>query len=205
MSDTLPYSMKIYQTTETMNRICQMMLYRWCRSDVFVNAPGCGDLHSYLFAERKLPVSKRHLGMTIINVLDYECRKLKGVTKNNPKIRQLYYFRDQLEVQYGLEYMICAWLRKFLNDTMSPMDGKIAAIGDSYEEARHHMSEELDILANTEETDFREVYIDPLFTPSGHRVEEPNWKLLLKQAGAEIEESPISAPVIEPRKLTSYQ
>ncbi len=202
LSDSLPYAVRIYQTAEPINRVCQMMLYRWCRSEEFVEAPGCADLWEYLFAQRKLPVSKRHLGMCIVNALDYECRKLKGVTKDNPKMKQIYMFNDRLELQYGLEYMICVWLRKFLNDMMPPSEAKIA--GD-HEEARARVSEELDILAETPYRDFYEIYVEPLFSTSGHRVEEPDWKKLIRQAGAELDDSPVPLLEIEPRKLKSYR
>lgn len=204
VSDEIPSSgMRVYQTTETINRVCQMILYRWCRSDDFVEAPGCADLHEYLYGAKRHPVSKRHLGMCIVNALNYECRKLKGVTKDNPKMKQLYFFHHREELQYGLEYMICAWLRKFLNDNMSPAE-RITVVGDDWDSARARVSDELDILVDTPYEDFLEVYVAPLFTPSGHRVDEPDWRTLLRETGKE-EEIPLFQSASNPRPLRNYR
>ena len=204
VSDEIPSSgMRVYQTTETINRICQMKLYRWCRSEDFIEAPGCADLHDYLFTQTRLPVSKRHLGMCVVNALNYECRKLKGVTKDNPKMKQIYWFHYREELQYGLEYMICAWLRKFLNDNVSP-ESRITVVNDDWDAVRARVSEELDILVDTDYEDFYEVYVSPLLTSSGHRVEEPDWKKLLRESGEDLQ-SEILPSTFERRKLKNYR
>lgn len=165
----------IYRTTDPMNRICQLMLYRWSRSDDFVEAPSCRDLYNFLIAERKLPPSIRAFGQTIINALDYECRKLKGVSKSNDKMRQIYFFESRYELQYGLEYMICAWLRNFLNASLAPGAAPISG--------PEEVAEELDILCTTPSKDFAEVYIEPLFDADFMRrtgQKEPDWRALLR-------------------------
>lgn len=173
---------RVYRTTEQANRLAQMMLYRWCRSLDFVEAPACGELYDYLIVRNGFPVSKKHFGSTIVNALDYECRKLKGVTKDNPVVRQLYYFESQLELQYGLEYMICSWLRKFLNDQSAPGSNSVSSPED--------MEMELDMLAEADWQTFQEIYLSPQLGRDSWAAKEPDWRMLLKKSAVGSESLP---------------
>lgn len=202
MKDTGLTNGRVYRTTEPPNRFCQMMLYRWCRGDDFVESPACGELFHYLIARHRFAASKKHFGATIVNALDYECRKLKGVTKDNPVVRQLYYFENPLELQYGLEYMICSWLRKFLKDQSAPGSDPITGPED--------MEMELDILAQSSWKDFEEVYVQPQLGLDAWTAKEPDWRMLLKKhsVGSEPLPQEIEAEFMkEPErfKLKSYR
>lgn len=193
---------RVYRTTEPASRFAQMMIYRWCRSDDFVNAPGCGELYDYLIVRNHLPVTKKQFGSTIVNALDYECRKLKGITKDNDKVRQLYYFESQLELQYGLEYMLCSWLRKFLNDQSAPGSNSINTPED--------MEMELDMLASASWAEFNEIYLAPNRGPDAWTAKEPDWRLLLKKhtVGSEPTSDEVDSEFMkEPEriKLRSYR
>lgn len=203
---------RTYRVMEPANQLCQMQLYRWSRSDQFVESPSVADLYDFLIAEPfgetrafnertittgKLPYfpSKHHFGRTITNALDYNPRKLKGQTKDNPKACQIYCFMSPLELQYGLEYMICSWLRKFLNDQVAPGGQPISG--------SEAMSEELDILCSTPWADYLEVYVHPL-QMNRNIYPEPDWRSLLRQSSISEEAPELDAQ--EPRrKLRNFR
>lgn len=177
MKDDGLIGQRVYRVTSLENRIAQMQLYRWCRGPNFVNFPACGDLYDFLFQNRDLPVviSKKTLGRTIFNSLSYNCKKLKGITKDNDKVRQLYCFESAEELQYGLEYMICAWLRKFLNDH-SASESQITS--------PEEMEMELDLMASLPWAEFKSMYLK---TQSDWTAVEPDWRLLLKKHNVDAE------------------
>ncbi len=208
---------RTYRVMEPANQLCQMQLYRWCRSDQFVESPSVADLYDFLIAEPfgetrklqyegivpktittgKLPYfpSKHHFGRTITNALDYNPRKLKGQTKDNPRACQIYCFINKLELQYGLEYMICSWLRKFLNDQVAP-GGQLISGSEA-------MSEELDILCSTPWADYLEVYVHPL-QMNRNVYPEPDWRNLLRQSSIS-EEAPELDAQESRRKLRNFR
>lgn len=191
---------RVYRVMEPANQLSQMQLYRWSRSDQFVDSPSISDLYDFLirepFENAGLPFtsSKHHFGRTITNALDYNPRKLKGKTKDNEKACQIYCFLNPLELQYGLEYMICAWLRKFLNDHAAPGGQSISG--------SEAMAEELDILCSTPWADYLEVYVNPL-QANRNLYPEPDWRNLLRQSSTNQEAPELDAQ--EPRrKLRSF-
>jgi len=178
LSEESPTRERCYRVMEPANQLAQMQLYRWSRSDQFVESPSVADLYDYLilepFQNTGLPYtsSKHHFGRTITNALDYNPRKLKGQTKDNPKACQIYCFISKLELQFGLEYMICSWLRKFLNDQMAPKSQMISG--------PEAMQDELDILHSTPWADYLEVYVHPL-QMNRNLYPEPDWRELLRR------------------------
>ena len=202
---------RTYRVMEPANQLCQMQLYRWSRSESYVDSPSIADLYDFLIVEPfgvsrtlgertivsgKLPFfpSKHHFGRTITNALDYNPRKLKGKTKDNEKACQIYCFISKLELQFGLEYMICAWLRKFLNDHAAP-GGQLISGSEA-------MAEELDILCSTPWADYLEVYVNPL-QMNRNLYPEPDWRNLLRQSSNSEEAPELDAQ--EPRrKLRSF-
>lgn len=200
LSEESPTRERCYRVMEPANQLAQMQLYRWSRSDQFVESPSVADLYDYLikepFERAALPYtsSKHHFGRTITNALDYNPRKLKGQTKDNPKACQIYCFMNPLELQYGLEYMICSWLRKFLNDQVAP--GGQPILGPEA------MEEELDILNVSDWKDYLEVYVHPL-QMNRNVYPEPDWRSLLRQSSISEEAPELDAQ--EPRrKLRSF-
>lgn len=192
---------RVYRVMEPANQLAQMQLYRWSRSDQFVESPSVADLYDFLilepFQNTGLPYtsSKHHFGRTITNALDYNPRKLKGQTKDNPKACQIYCFISKLELQFGLEYMICSWLRKFLNDQMAPQSQMISG--------PEAMAEELDILCSTPWADYLEVYVHPL-QMNRNVYAEPDWRNLLRQSS--ISEVVPELDAQEPRrKLRNFR
>lgn len=196
MSDDGNRGSRNYRTVEPANQLCQLQLYRWSRSPEFVDTPSCRDLYDYLImgpfgqteGTKYLP-SINHFGKTVLNALNYEPRKLKGVTKENPKACQMYVFRSPLELQYGLEYMICSWLRKFLNEGAAP--GSSPVSGPSM------MEEELDIIANTPWDDYVGLYVEPLQSVNRRTLVEPDWRMLRRRASADVRVDEDGIPLIE--------
>ncbi len=166
---------RTYNTCQASHRLAQMVLYRWTFSEEFVSAPGCGDLYEYLVKGNGLPkiVSRKAFGGTIVNALDYECRKLKGISKTNDKVLQVYHFGDPYELRYGLEYMICAWLRRFLK-TQSASGDEAALSGPDV------MQQELEMLVSSDQRNWWEIYVAPMLSMENFRLEEPDWEKLLR-------------------------
>lgn len=201
LSEESPTRERCYRVMEPANQLSQMQLYRWSRSDMFVDSPSIADLYDFLikepFEKAGLPYtsSKHHFGRTITNALDYNPRKLKGKTKDNEKACQIYFFGNRLELQYGLEYMICAWLRKFLNDHAAPGGQPISG--------SEAMAEELDILCSTPWADYLEVYVHPL-QMNRNLYPEPEWRKLLLHSATNEETPELDAQ--EPRrKLRNFR
>lgn len=183
---TRPAQIDRYVVTEPKHMIAQMRLYRAIRRGEFVNHAPIEDLHSYIFYD-SLDVSKRAMGMTLVRSVLYNPRRLKGVTKTNEKARMIYSFYDMREPQYGLEWMICVWLRKFLNETAAPGSDAISG--------PEAMEEELDILVNTEHDDYLGVYEQSIwnFAP-----EEPDWSRYVTEYPEMNEVKAISKPEPKP-------
>lgn len=164
-----------YRVCDPRNQMIQMMLYRYAQSEEFTDTPSIDELHYYLFGD--LPrISKKLLGETILQALKYNPRKLKGKTKDNPKACMIYHFFQREDLIYGLEWMICAWLRKFLNDTSAPgeqsIDSPSALLG------------ELDVLATCSEDEFNEIYLYPI-RDGLWSIPEPDWAGQLRLHGEE--------------------
>lgn len=166
-----------YVVTDIRNMEIQITLYRAVRRGEIPNYVSIEELHSFLFGDSPY-LSKNAMGATVIRTVMNNPRKLKGRTKTNDKARVLYAFNHILELQYGLEWMICTWLRNFLNSTSAPGE---AITGPEM------MAEELDMLANSSEREFREIYVDPLKEFS---MKEPDWKKLTEKFREEM-------PVVE--------
>ncbi len=164
-----------YKCCDVKNQIVQMRLYRYCRSDVFVTAPAISELHDYLFYNDEW-ITKKSLGEVILQSMRVNPRKLKGKTKDNEKAAVMYVFHRPEELQYGLEWQICTWLRNFLNDT--------GAKGHAIVSGPDMMLEELDRMAFVSEREFEEMYINPIKMRQWS-MPEPNWKAILGVHGTE--------------------
>lgn len=95
-------------------QLIQMRLYRSVASGEFPNNAAASETRQWLFGD--LPtVNHVNYGSTIIHSLRYEARKLVN-RKALPKPIVIYSFKDMIELQYGLEWQICTWLRRFLKE-----------------------------------------------------------------------------------------
>ncbi len=119
-----------YDLFDLDNIICQMLLYRWVKTE-FVNCASAADLHNYLFWRHPM-ISKRRVGCTILQAVAYDPRKLIGKKKTNPKACMVYAFLDPRDLEYGLEWMICIWLRRVvLADDKKAMEAALKELVDA--------------------------------------------------------------------------
>ena len=131
---------------ETHYQLCQMRLYRHCVNGEMVNHAAASAIKEWIGTGRNT------LGSTILQSVQYEARKLMN-RKSMPKATVVYSFNNLLELQYGLEWQICTWLRTFLKERdahIPPYSGP---------EAAEH---ELEILATMPEEEYITEYEDPL-------------------------------------------
>lgn len=164
-----------YRVCDRRNQMIQLILYRYAQSPEYIDTPSISELHEYLFEDYP-SISKKLMGETLLQALRYDPRKLKGKTKDNPKACMIYHFINREDLIYGLEWMICTWLRKFLNDEAAPGEPKI--------ESSSGLLRELDILATCTEEEFLEVYLYPI-RDGKWKSGEPNWKEQLRLHGEE--------------------
>ena len=131
-----------------LSAMTQCRLYRAVKQQKFGKQVAIGDLYDYCFFDVQEEVSKTQMGYIFINSVIYEPRLLvNNSTVGKPTMT--YTIRDLREVEYGLEWMICTWLRKFLNENAPPEE----AI-----QSREQMADELDILGNSDHTEYLDVY-----------------------------------------------
>lgn len=170
----------------------QCRLYRAARQGIIDLQVAIVDLHAYCFHD--VNVSKNQMGKNVIRALIYEPRLL---VNNNTvgKATMTYTFHTDLDLQYGLEWQICTWLRKFLNKGARPED----LIGLNNREA---LEIELDDLANSDHMEYLDIYESKFMSFS---MEEPRWPRIIEGLTEDlpkeaVEPRSFSAPL--PRRLS---
>ncbi|QDP65338.1 MAG: hypothetical protein Unbinned200contig1000_78 [Prokaryotic dsDNA virus sp.] len=174
------------------NQLAMLSLYRAvCRGEV-PQQVAINDLYQWLTDGE---FGKRNLGTVVVNAVIYEPRKLYN-NRSVGKPTSSYVFRNMLDLQYGLEWMICTWFRKYINKT-APADEQINSRGD--------MAEELRMLAESTDDEFREVYVSDLME---FMMEPVDWHEQAKLNGWTWEEvlpeeaAPKKKPRTPPRDLS---
>lgn len=160
--------------TDPRSMIAQSRLYRFVRSGQMQNGSAIADIHDYLFHDVPL-VSKKIMGMTVVQTTMYNPRSLRGISKIVEKNTVVYMFNTMLDFQYGLEWQICTWLRNFLNDTAAPGGTPISG--------PDVITEELDMLASATDENYKEVYEDLFWD---FKMKEPDWVTLVSGRMEEI-------------------
>lgn len=190
---TLPVIGDNFIVTSQYNMISAVRLYRGVRRGEIPNFVAISDLHNFIFPGNSHGLSKKTMGAVVIRTVRYNPRKLLGVSKKNGKPRVIYAFGHLLEFQYGLEWMICTWLRKFLNDTLA-LKGQHVVSGHSM------MSDELDKIVEVDDIKFEEFYITNLWR---FRMDEPDWSVIAQG----MKEPPWSEgqAIVRSQPLKSYQ
>lgn len=98
-----------YDIFDWKNMAAQLVVYRWARSEEFIEKVAIGELHAYLFYNH-LEITKRHMGQVIVQATTYNPRKLKGATSDNPKACMTYVWPNRLDLVYGLEWQLAMWV-----------------------------------------------------------------------------------------------
>jgi hypothetical protein len=170
------------------SRIIQCRLYRDVRQGNFVNHAPVTETFDYYF-HGEPGISRVNFGATILNSTIYEARKLKN-SKSLPKPLVIYSFHNLLDLQYGLEWQICTWLRHFINHMMP--DNEVVG--------QEKMEEELDLLANAPEDEYREVYENNF---NEFKMSEPDWAVICDGKWEDVPEVKIDriSPPTKPRSV----
>lgn len=165
-----------YRVCDWRNMVCQMTLYRYATSPHWTQGTSIEELHDYLLGG--FNISKNWLGQTILQTVRYDPRKLIAPNRmnKNDRVVKAYVIHHREEMVYGLEWMICTWLRNFLNDQSAP--GEQPIFGPNM------MLSELDILSTSDEKEFREIYLNPI-RQQLWKMKEPDWAALLRLHGPE--------------------
>lgn len=92
--------------------VAQCILYRWVRSNDYVNMAPIAELHEILFDDFSY-VTKRQMGLVVHQTTRYDPKKLKGYKSLNTTVA-CYFFWNKLDLQYGLEWMMSIWMTELL-------------------------------------------------------------------------------------------
>lgn len=190
---TLPVIGDNFKVTDAKTMITAARLYRAVRRGDIPNFVAVSDLHEFLFKDQLYDISKKTMGSVIIRTVRYNPRKLLGISKKNEKPRVIYAFNHMLELQYGLEWMICTWLRKFLNEWLAPKSDNPVLGPD-------RMSEELDIMVGSDDMDYVELYEKGLWK---FYMDEPDWSQIA--AGLSEPDWEVVRHQVDRKPLRSYQ
>lgn len=190
---TLPVIGDNFKVTNHFNIITSARLYRAVRRGDIPNFVGIQDLHDFCFPDKIYGLSKKTMGAVVIRTVRYNPRKLLGVSKTNDKPRVLYAFGHMKEFEYGLEWMICTWLRKFLNESRS-LRGDRAVSGPDMVDA------ELTRMVECSDSTFNQEYEKLLWQ---FRMDEPDWRTIA--ANLEEPKWEFGTENVERRKLRSYR
>lgn len=190
---TLPVIGDRFTVTSNYNMIAAARLYRELRRGNVPNFVAVSELYDFCFGDRQHGLSKRVMGSVVVRTVRYNPRKLLGVSRSNDKVRQIYSFGHMKEFEYGLEWMICTWLRKFLNETL-------ALKGDRVVSGPIRMGEELDAMVASDDIAFREIYESALWQ---FHMEEPDWRTLAFDLHEPEQE--FAKHLVERKKLKSYR
>ena len=140
------------------NQVCAMSLYRAVRQGDVPNQVSINELFRWLDYSY---FSKKTLGCVVSNAVIYQPRLLMNRKATGPVMT--YSFRNLKELEYGLEWMICSFLRKYLNHH-NASDEQIVTARD--------MAEELDMLASSSDDMFHNDYLVDL---PAWRMDDINW------------------------------
>lgn len=161
-----------YDLFDLRNIICQTKLYRWVKEG-FVNGVPIFELHRLLFWDQP-DISKRHLGSTILQAVAYNPRKLIGKRKDNPKACMTYVFFDPKDLEYGLEWMICIWIRR-------------VTLTESVEELEEALTELVDVKADELKGLFWRPIMDPVVREAFVNFD---WERLWEQYDLKLQDIP---------------
>lgn len=183
---------KQFKVCEPPSQKAQCRMYRAVRQGFIGRQVVVSDIYDYCMDGIYSEVSKTQMGYNVTATTLYEPRLLVN-NKTIGKPALTYTFRNLLDFQYGLEWQICTWLRKFLIAT--------AALEDDIVIDRDYIAEELDILARATPTEYMETYeskFDSFF------MDEPEWSVLLvgqKEDLPAMPKKPAAPPPPPPRRF----
>lgn len=157
-------------------QITQMRMYRALRRGEFPNHAKASEMREWLDCNHRV------LGGIILQAVRYEARKV--VTRKSLGGSVVAYsFHDLLELEYGLEWQICMWLRTFLKEV---------GLCDVRPSGPLAMEEALDDLAQMNEEDYLIDYEEPIQDAEIQDMFLKKWwSLNLKQMTAGLQEEPI--------------
>lgn len=173
--------------------ISQCRLYRAvCKGEVSTQVL-ISELYEWCFFDKIDTVSKTQMGYNVMQSLIYEPRKMVN-RKSVGKPVMTYVFRHTEDLKYGLEWQICVWLRRFLNEQSAPED----AIS-----TQEEMAEELDFLGNSDGTEYLDIYESKF---ADFHMEEPDLRTLTATMVEELpkdeQRKPLMARGPKPRDLS---
>lgn len=157
------------------SQIAQMRLYRAACQGHVGKQVAISDLYEYCFYDIRKLISKTQMGYVAVDTTIYEPRLLVN-NRTVGKATMTYTFQTDLDFKYGLEWMLCTWLWKFLNQTAAP---------DSLIGTSEQMLEELEMLGGSDDTTYREVYEEPL---RDFEMAEPDWETVCKGLSEQLPE-----------------
>lgn len=159
---------KLFRVCETASMIAQARLYRAVKRGMIEKQVAISDLYDYCFPDLQQIISKTQMGYIVTGAILYEPRLMVN-NRVVGKPTMTYTFRHILDLQYGLEWMICTWFTDFFNEAVAPEE-PIGSMGE--------LEAELDALGNSEDTEYLDIYETRLWK---FVRDEPDWKAILER------------------------
>jgi len=169
---------RAFKVCSSASMITQCRLYRAAYKGEFERQMATSDIHQWCFHDTN--ITKAQMGYVLVRSVIYEPRLMMN-NKMVGKATMTYVFRTDKDLLYGLEWMICTWLRRFLNIGAT----QDQLIGPNAEE----IAKELDLLGNSDDENYLEVY-ESKFYDSRYFIPEPNWLELCAGLKENIPERP---------------
>lgn len=154
-----------------------MRLYRAVIEGAIPNGAAINDIYEYCVFPNNMKevISKHQLGFSVIHAVQHEPRVLKN--QRQVGAWMTYLFPSMLDLQYGLEWQICAPLWFIFE-----WEGQDLTNLPSREAQREYMDEQLRDLASLSHREYLSIYEQPLFEYSERLAErEPNWREIWKK------------------------
>ena len=175
--------------------ICAMRLYRAAREGAIPSGATIADIYDYVFYTPELQriVSKNTMGSSIVNTVIYEPRILKNKTRTGEGAFMTYVFRHSKDLEYGLEWQICAplvrWMQMDLQITTQPIEEQVQLVSETLEDIATFSEHDY---VNDFENQIAAVSVDLM-------MKEPDWREIWRKHPERVVMPPKLAELITPR------
>ncbi|GLQ16712.1 hypothetical protein [Maritalea porphyrae] len=139
-----------FRLADPQNILIQLKLYKWCMSDKYHSPVVKDKLVRSLFGQIAPDITTNAVGRVMAKLVTYKPHKQINKTEGGfVRIKMHWRFFHQLDMRFGLEYLIYLWLPKLM-----AMEGDSVETWDEFEE-------ELEIIIHASDDDLMTNYVRP--------------------------------------------
>jgi len=139
-----------FRLADPQNILIQLKLYQWCMSEDYHSPVSKPKLVSLLFGPIAPEITSNAVGRVMAKLVTYSPHKQINVRRDGFVHSKMYWrFFHQLDMRFGLEYLIYLWLPKLM-----------AREGDPVKDWQE-FEEELEMILDASDSDLMENYVRP--------------------------------------------